>query len=124
MANQENPQRWLDKPGNVTWIRGIIQQFKLIWRLMRDRRVPVWLKAVPFLSVAYLLVPADVVPDLFVGLGQLDDLAVIAFGMRLFVELSPPSVVYELKQLIQSEYQAEHEWKVIDGTAEHLDEPD
>ena len=117
MTQQENPQDWLDKPSNVNWIRSIIQQFKLIGRLLKDGRVPIWLKAVPFLSAAYLLVPTDIVPDLLLGLGQLDDLAVIAFGLRLFVELAPPEVVTEHRQSLLAEYKAEQEWTVIDGTA-------
>ena len=33
--------------------------------------------------------------DAFLGLGQLDDIAILLLGFKLFVELSPPEIVRE-----------------------------
>jgi uncharacterized membrane protein YkvA (DUF1232 family) len=46
---------------------------------------------------AYLLMPIDLFPDLVPVLGQLDDLAVFALAVKLFIELSPQEVVQELR---------------------------
>lgn len=75
-----------------------IRQARLWWRLLWDERVPGWTKAVPVATVLYLLFPVDIVPDLFVGLGQLDDLAIFLLGMQAFVALAPAHVVAELRR--------------------------
>ncbi len=74
---------------------------RLYWRLFNDRRVG-WLpKLVLIAGIAYFVVPADMIPDFpFVGLGQLDDVAVLAGALQLFVRLSPRRVVEEHVQLI------------------------
>lgn len=73
---------------------------KLFSRLARDDRVPLWPKMLLLLVLAYVVVPADVVPDFLPGLGQLDDLVVIFAGLRLFLRLSPERVVREHVQAI------------------------
>jgi uncharacterized membrane protein YkvA (DUF1232 family) len=98
----------------------LLRQVKLIWRLLKDRRVPLWMKAIPFLSLGYLLVPVDLVPDVLLGLGQLDDMAVLALGVRLFTELVPEQVVQEHREELAAQ---EHGWTVVDGEAEQLDDP-
>lgn len=119
MADDNNTDLWLESSPGTNPLKKLIRQLRLVWRLLRDRRVPLWLKVVPFLSLLYLLVPADFVPDLLLGLGQLDDLAVIALGVKLFVELAPPGIVHEhWTELVSAGY----EWKVIDGEAEQIDE--
>jgi uncharacterized membrane protein YkvA (DUF1232 family) len=45
----------------------------------------------------YLLWPVDLLPDFIPALGQLDDLAVLALGVRLFIELSPKHIVQEYR---------------------------
>lgn len=72
---------------------GIGRTFRLAWRLFRDRRVPIWVKAVPFLALAYVLWPLDVFPDFGFGLGQLDDLGIILIGIKAFIGLCPQDLV-------------------------------
>jgi len=62
--------------------------FKLILRLMGDRRVPIYLKLIPIGSLVYFLFP-----DLFIG--PIDDAVVIWMTTYLFIELCPPEVVQE-----------------------------
>jgi uncharacterized membrane protein YkvA (DUF1232 family) len=85
--------------GNQLGILGeFYQNGRLAWRLFRDRRVPSLLKlVVPGVMGAYLLMPIDLLPDLVPILGQLDDLAVLALAVKLFIELSPQEVVQELR---------------------------
>lgn len=94
-----------------SFIRETIQQAKLIYNLMLDQRVPALSKLIPLASIAYLFFPVDVIPDLFVGLGQLDDFAVVMLGLRFFLELAPAEVVREhLKRLAQAGH-----WNVTDN---------
>jgi hypothetical protein len=63
-------------------------RFKLIFRLMGDRRVSPFIKILPIGSLVYFIVP-DLV------LGPIDDAVVIWLGTYVFVELCPPDVVQE-----------------------------
>jgi len=44
--------------------------------------------------------PADLLPDFLLGLGQVDDLLVVFLGCRLFLRLCPKEVVQEHVQAI------------------------
>jgi uncharacterized membrane protein YkvA (DUF1232 family) len=79
------------------------QQLRLVYRLLRDPEVPVFLKAIPFISVVYFLVPTDVLPDIMVGLGQLDDLTVMFFGAKFFIDLAPVHLVTKHLDEIRAE---------------------
>lgn len=80
---------------NLGFFRNLILQARLVWLLFRDPRVPVWLKALPVGALAYVLVPTDLLPDLAIGLGQLDDVAAVVLGFGTFISLCPPDVVEE-----------------------------
>lgn len=80
----------------------ILLNARLIWRLLRDRRVPWPAKFLPLLSVLYILFIADFVPDFLLGLGQVDDLTLFLLGMKLFLDFSPQSIVQEHRQALVS----------------------
>lgn len=73
--------------------RELWQQARLVYRLIRDPNVPIYLKLLPFLSLVYFLFPADLIPDLIPIIGQVDDLAVIVALSKIFITLSPQDVV-------------------------------
>jgi len=50
---------------------------------LRDARTPVYVRVALLGAIGYLLTPVDVLPDVILGLGWLDDTAVIAAAMRL-----------------------------------------
>ena len=76
-------------------IRSLIDRARLVARLMRDPRVPLYLKALPIGAVLYVIFPLDLLPDLALGLGQLDDLGVLLVGLETFIALCPRHVVEE-----------------------------
>lgn len=76
-------------------LRGFINQFRLTWRLIRDSRVPLWAKLIPFITVGYIISPIDIIPDVLPIIGQLDDLGILLAGMRLFEMLAPEEVVHQ-----------------------------
>ncbi|MCB9450802.1 MAG: DUF1232 domain-containing protein [Anaerolineaceae bacterium] len=82
-------------------LKGFVNQILLTWRLLRDPRVPLWTKSIAFLGVIYILSPLDFIPDVFLIIGQLDDLGILLGGMRLFEALSPPYVVEEHRMALQ-----------------------
>jgi uncharacterized membrane protein YkvA (DUF1232 family) len=69
---------------------------RLIFRLLRDPRVPMLGKIVLFLGVAYTIWPIDVIPDLLIPvLGSFDDVAVLLLCARYFFHRTPPAVMQE-----------------------------
>ncbi|MEP7357229.1 MAG: DUF1232 domain-containing protein [Anaerolineales bacterium] len=95
--------------------RELIQQVKLAYNLMIDPRVNPLVKLIPVAALAYLVLPTDVVPDFLPVLGQLDDVAVVLFGLRMFFEFAPPGVVEEhLKNLMA---RVRGDWTVTDEAA-------
>jgi uncharacterized membrane protein YkvA (DUF1232 family) len=68
---------------------------KLLVRLMRDPRVQPRSKAVLLLTVGYLVSPIDVIPDMVPGVGQLDDLIIVAFALDHLLNRIPEDLVKE-----------------------------
>lgn len=121
MSTQASPPH-RDRAGLLA---DIIREFRLVWRLLRDPRVPVWTKLVPLAAALYIVFPLDLVNDLFVGLGQLDDLAILFLGMELFVSLSPAVVVEEIRRELRfgrSWGEAQREARTVDSTARPVED--
>jgi hypothetical protein len=99
------------------------KHFKLILRLMGDRRVSPFLKLIPLFSLVYFLFP-DIAP------GPIDDALIIWLSTVLFVELCPPEVVdehrKELEGVIQGEWRdaSEDQQDIIEGEFTHKDQQD
>ena len=63
---------------------GVLRDLGMAWRWMWDRRIPMWAKSIPLLAVGYVIWPFDILADPILGLGQLDDLAIIWLGAKAF----------------------------------------
>ena len=79
----------------VDLVRRLPMYIRLIWALLRDRRVPVAQKLILAGIVGYLVLPIDLIPDFVPVLGQLDDLAVVLLGLDLFIRSAPSDIVEE-----------------------------
>ena len=113
MDDQPNPRRDI-QPFNLGFVSDILRHLRLVWRLLFDPRVPLWLKMIVPASLVYVLSPIDFLPDVVVGLGQLDDLAIIIVSAKLFVDLCPPHIVREHTEALMSEAN----WRVEPGTSQ------
>jgi uncharacterized membrane protein YkvA (DUF1232 family) len=78
----------------VGLIAGLVKNIRLALRLLRDARVSHGIKLlIPGLALGYLLFPADLLPDFVPVLGQLDDAALLAVGLKFFIDMCPPGIV-------------------------------
>ncbi len=86
----------VDPRQRISLFANLADYVRLSWRLLNDRRVPGWVKAIPVLAVLYFLSPFDLLPDwAFPGLGELDDIAILLLALKMFVDLSPEGAVRE-----------------------------
>ncbi len=90
-SDRQSPGFWMN----------FFNSFRIAWRLMWDSRVPMGAKVVPILTVLYVLSPIDLVSDMVPVLGQLDDLAIVLLGIRLFIAVSPKDIVERIRAEIE-----------------------
>ncbi len=77
---------------------------RLGWRLAWDGRIG-WLPRVVLLAaVTYVVLPVDLLPDVFPLAGRVDDLAILLLAWRFFLSLCPAHVVDEHARAIAMEY--------------------
>jgi uncharacterized membrane protein YkvA (DUF1232 family) len=100
----------------------ILRQIKAVWQLMIDPQVSLWVKLIPPIAILYLLSPIDLVPDPILGLGQLDDLAVLLIAVKLFIELSSSHAGRRVPGKTTSETPPYPENEVVDASYRVLDD--
>lgn len=106
-----------------TVIQEIWRSAVLVWRLMLDGRVSFLPKLILPIILFYILSPLDVIPDVLVGLGQLDDIALIFLGIKLFIHLCPPDIVAEHRRsLTGGNVATSSRPDYVDGTYRVVDE--
>ena len=68
---------------------------KLLGRITRDPRVSVKRKAFAAAAMIYVVSPIDLIPDFIAGIGQLDDLIVVAIALNHLIDGSGREIVEE-----------------------------
>jgi uncharacterized membrane protein YkvA (DUF1232 family) len=68
---------------------------KLLGRIARDPRVSVKRKTFAVAAMIYVVSPIDLIPDFIVGIGQLDDLIVVAIALNHLIDGAGRDVVEE-----------------------------
>lgn len=99
------------------WTALLPNLIKLVTALMRDRRVPWKHKAVLAGTIAYVVSPIDLIPGVIPGIGQLDDLALLAFGLRVILAEVDQQVILshwdgdtDLLELVQAIIERSTQW--------------
>ncbi len=67
----------------------------LIYRLLKDKRVPIKTKLVMSAAVAYVMFPSDLIPENIPFIGVVDDIGVVFFALNKVVNDVPLSVIVE-----------------------------
>ena len=96
---------------------------KLAWRLLRDRRVPLYVKGLPVLALLYVLLPRDLISDILPVVGQMDDLVVVVVLLLAFVLLGLRAVAMDtVRRVTGAAAQAEDgDPPTIDGQSRHIE---
>ena len=112
----------------------VVPFLKLVWRLLRDRRVPLFTKIIPVIAFLYLAWPTDVIKDFIPILGHLDDLIVVSLLLLLFIAASPGQVVADQtigkklrdlqRQYGQDEKHEPRQGKTVEAEIRYVDDDD
>ncbi len=82
-------QRAQDIEDKLPKLRKVMENARVLLSLVKDywagayREVPYWVISAGALALLYVLNPADVIPDVILGVGYLDDATVVAFCLKL-----------------------------------------
>jgi uncharacterized membrane protein YkvA (DUF1232 family) len=68
---------------------------KLLWHVVRDKRVSPLVRGGLVGVAAYLALPVDIVPDWIPVLGQLDDVMLLTLGVRTLLRRVPEKILRE-----------------------------
>ena len=104
MTEPLRPDAVYDATGHPLALRGMWMKeaalalpnlVKLVYRLMRDTRIPLKSKAILGAILGYMVVPIDVVPDFIPVVGQVDDVLLLSYGIRHIIEVAGADIVLE-----------------------------
>ena len=112
----------------------VVPFLKLVWRLLRDRRVPLFTKIIPVIAFLYLAWPTDIIKDFIPILGHLDDLIIVSLLLLLFIAASPGQVVADQtigkklrdlqRQYGQDEKKEPSQAKTVEAEIRYVEEDD
>ena len=96
----------------------------LVLRLLFDKRVSIFIRALVPLALLYIISPFDLIKDRIPVLGRFDDLIVIGLALLFLIKLAPKSVVDEHMGVIPKSNRPEDNDpdKVVDGTSKVIDD--
>lgn len=109
----DHDQTVSEKMKDVSLWGELWQQIRLVFYLIKDREVPIYLKALPLFGVLYALFPIDLVTDFVPVLGQLDDITLLLIGAKVFIEMAPPQVVARYMEQMRGQSSG----TIVEGTA-------
>lgn len=76
-------------------LRALLHSARLSWRLLRDPRTPIGNKLFLAAAVVLIISPVNWIPNFIPILGQMEDLALLALALNLFLKRVPPELRYE-----------------------------
>ncbi len=115
--NNDRDRKQVTTTDTVGAVAQLIRTLRLVWRLMQDSRVPIFPKLIIPAAILYAISPIDLVPDMILGLGQIDDIAVLFFSISLFIEMCPRDIVAEHRRSLAAlSRSAAQEEDVVEGT--------
>ncbi|MDD2923117.1 MAG: DUF1232 domain-containing protein [Anaerolineales bacterium] len=101
-------------------VRNVINQLKLIFRLMGDSRVNMFAKLIPIGALIYLVSPVDAISIPIIG--ALDDAAVLWLSSYVFTEFCPPHIVAEHMKELAANMTVSPQDEIVDAEATDVKE--
>ncbi|MGD9638342.1 MAG: YkvA family protein [Alphaproteobacteria bacterium] len=77
-------------------------ELQLYKNVLRDKRTPFLAKLFLGMSVWYLLLPFDLIPDFIPIIGHLDDAVIVPLLIYMALKLTPPEIINEHRILLKN----------------------
>ena len=102
----------------------VIRFLRLVWRLIFDKRVSIFLRMLVPLAVLYVISPYDFLNDRLPIVGRFDDLIIMGLAGLLLTKLAPKHLVDELTgSAVKGDRPEDKDpSKVVDGSARIVDD--
>ncbi len=89
--------KYANKNGkNNVWIKYLLLApdfFYLLWKLLSDKHVGPKAKFKIGLALAYFINPFDLIPDMLISVGFLDDIVAAAYAIRSVIQEVNPAIL-------------------------------
>jgi len=79
-------------------IRTVLTEFIALWFILADRRIRWRVKIVLFIPIIYISMPVNLIPDIFIFFGQLDDLIVVRISYSALNRLIAADILTECRE--------------------------
>jgi len=79
-------------------VRQLRNTVYMLYLASKDPRVPLYVKILLLLIIAYALSPVDLIPDFIPLLGYLDDLIILPLGIYIVLKLIPEEVKADYRE--------------------------
>ncbi len=74
------------------------KRLKLTWKLLQDKRVPMWQKAILFLPFIYIFSPLNFLTFAIPLVGQVDDVLIVMLALDLLEKVVEDDILAEHQQ--------------------------
>ena len=97
---------------------------RLVWRLIFDKRVSIFLRALVPIALLYVISPYDILRDRIPIIGRFDDLIILGLALLFLTKMAPPNVVDEHMDRVPESTRPEDKdpEKVVDGSSRLIDD--
>ena len=79
------------------WVEEVKKDIAVLWLASKDERTPNGAHLMCSLVLAYVLSPIDLIPDFIPVIGYLDDVFIIALGIKLAIKWIPAELLAEFR---------------------------
>lgn len=62
-------------------VLGVLRHPSALWRFLTDREAPLWPRILAVLTLAYVILPFDAIPDVIPVIGWLDDIGAVTLAL-------------------------------------------
>ena len=84
-------------------------------RLLLDPKIPFKYKLLPAIGIAYVILPFDIIPDMFPIFGVVDDILILAASVILFMIFGPIQKLTDSLKNTNNQHEQNNKENIVEG---------